>query len=583
MCENKKDGVSGDESGLRCFSMRHFFQVDEKDAAQIENLSKRMQRLVYGAVDYNSLIQPGRTLTYKLYMGEKWQYPRLTDTSTLSGNITEQMGLVPFMVFKATSVSRNQTDFSPHYFAGDDQILDHNVRHILLTPDDATDRDVELNHPVNSKAVKLYNTLESSMPTAFDVFRDAKRTMREHVGKKSIPMTMARNADNVNKAGKVQHPWVEVTPGRAPKGSPRAVVVAMHWFQAGGAERWALETVKLVRDAGFIPIVITDRDGHQPWIADPAFDDAILLPMTMPVQERPGDSPVLRALFEQFDIAGILIHHCQWMYDNAWWVKTHFPQTRIVDSLHIVEYYFHGGFPKESVAHDEWIDLHHVISPQLEHWLINDHQIAPEKVVDAPLVGLTADAKTPSFKERDKTKPFTVAYIGRMVRQKRPEAFILAAKAVNAAYPGKVRFIMQGNGDMDAFSDMMIKRYGLEEVIERRALDAPVAQTYRDADALLISSINEGITLTSIEAISAGVPVISANVGSQETLIPPKGLCRRMTSNFVHDAKSALSHILNNEEDRRKLWESELARLQKFSELESAEAYFKKMLKEWHD
>lgn len=563
--------------------MRHFFQVDEKDAAQIENLSKRMQRLVYGAVDYNSLIQPGRTLTYKLYMGEKWQYPRLTDTSTLSGNITEQMGLVPFMVFKATSVSRNQTDFSPHYFAGDDQILDHNVRHILLTPDDATDRDVELNHPVNSKAVKLYNTLESSMPTAFDVFRDAKRTMREHVGKKSIPMTMARNADNVNKAGKVQHPWVEVTPGRAPKGSPRAVVVAMHWFQAGGAERWALETVKLVRDAGFIPIVITDRDGHQPWIADPAFDDAILLPMTMPVQERPGDSPVLRALFEQFDIAGILIHHCQWMYDNAWWVKTHFPQTRIVDSLHIVEYYFHGGFPKESVAHDEWIDLHHVISPQLEHWLINDHQIAPEKVVDAPLVGLTADAKTPSFKERDKTKPFTVAYIGRMVRQKRPEAFILAAKAVNAAYPGKVRFIMQGNGDMDAFSDMMIKRYGLEEVIERRALDAPVAQTYRDADALLISSINEGITLTSIEAIIAGVPVISANVGSQETLIPPKGLCRRMTSNFVHDAKSALSHILNNEEDRRKLWESELARLQKFSELESAEAYFKKMLKEWHD
>lgn len=563
--------------------MRHFFQVDEKDAAQIENLSKRMQRLVYGAVDYNSLIQPGRTLAYKLYMGEKWQYPRLTDTSTLSGDITEQMGLVPFMVFKATSVSRNQTDFSPHYFAGDDQILDHNVRHILLTPDDATDRDVELNHPVDSKAVKLYNTLESSMPTAFDVFRDAKRTMREHVGKKPIPMTMARSADNVNKAEKVQHPWVEVTPGRAPKGSPRAVIVAMHWFQAGGAERWALETVKLVRDAGFIPIVITDRDGHQPWITDPAFDDAILLPMTMPVQERPGDSPVLRALFEQFDIAGILIHHCQWMYDNAWWVKTHFPQTRIVDSLHIVEYYFHGGFPKESVAHDEWIDLHHVISPQLEHWLINDHQIAPEKVVDAPLVGLTADAKTPSFKERDKTKPFTVAYIGRMVRQKRPEAFILAAKAVNAAYPGKVRFIMQGNGDMDAFSDMMIKRYGLEEVIERRALDAPVVQTYRDADALLISSINEGITLTSIEAISAGVPVLSANVGSQETLIPPKGLCRRMTSNFVHDAKSALSHILNNEEDRRKLWESELARLQKFSELESAEAYFKKMLKEWHD
>mgnify|MGYP000266269293 FL=1 len=265
--------------------MRHFFQVDEKDAAQIENLSKRMQRLVYGAVDYNSLIQPGRTLTYKLYMGEKWQYPRLTDTSTLSGDITEQMGLVPFMVFKATSVSRSQTDFSPHYFAGDDQILDHNVRHILLTPDEATDKDVELNHPIDSKAVKLYNALEASVPAAFDVFRDMKRALRENIGKKPIPQIVARTADNVNNAGEVQHPWVEITPGKAPKGSPRAVIVAMHWFQAGGAERWALETVKLVRAAGFIPIVITDRDGHQPWIANPAFDDAILLPMTMPVQE----------------------------------------------------------------------------------------------------------------------------------------------------------------------------------------------------------------------------------------------------------------------------------------------------------
>ena len=56
-----------------------------------------------------------------------------------------------------------------------------------------------------------------------------------------------------------------------------------------------------------------------------------------------------------------------------------------------------------------------------------------------------------------------------------------------------------------------------------------------------------------------------------------------MTPQFVRDTKSILSHIVNNEENRRKLWESELARLQKFSQMESADAYFKKMLKEWHD
>ena len=457
------------------------------------------------------------------------------------------------------------------------------MRHILLTPDEATDKDVELNRPEDRTIVKLYKSLEEAAPNCFDIFRESERVWREQIGRKPIDKALSRAAEVVNDSADNVHPWVEIVPGCAAANAPRAIIIAMHWFQAGGAERWALETVKLAKEVGFLPIIITDRDGHQPWITNPVFDDALLLPMTLPLQERPGDSPLLRALFEQFNIPGILIHHCQWMYDNLWWVKSHFPQTQVIDSLHIVEYYFHGGYPKESVAHDEWIDLHHVISPQLKHWMVDYHQIAPAKVVDAPLIGLTTDAKKPKFKSRDKSKPFTVTYVGRVVRQKRPDAFILAAKAVNDAYPEEFRFIMQGNGNMDAFVGRLLKRYGLENIVERRDMSVPVAQTYQETDALLISSVNEGITLTSIEAICAGIPVLSANVGSQETLIPPQGLCRRMTSQFVRDTKSILSHIVNNEENRRKLWENELARLQKFSQMESADAYFKKMLKEWHD
>ena len=54
-------------------------------------------------------------------------------------------------------------------------------------------------------------------------------------------------------------------------------------------------------------------------------------------------------------------------------------------------------------------------------------------------------------------------------------------------------------------------------------MSVPVSRTYEDADVLLVSSVNEGITLTTIEAISDGVPVLSANVGSQETLVSPTG------------------------------------------------------------
>ncbi|WEV58854.1 glycosyltransferase [Bifidobacterium sp. ESL0728] len=533
-------------------------------------------------MNYNALIQPGRTLVFKLYMGEKWQYPRLTDLTTLNGLLTREAGLKPFEELSMTSTVEPGSAYPPQYFDQDQQVIDTGVRYLLLTPDDATDKDVESKHPNDGPRAKLYNALELSFPTQFDVFRDTKRSIREYLGRKPVKPWIPRTVERENAWSGHHHPVVEIKPGKAPAGSRKAVIIAMHWFQAGGAERWALETVKLVKQAGFYPIVITDRDGHQPWITRPEFDDALLLPLTAPLQERPGDAPLLRALFEHFDIRGILIHHCQWMYDRAWWVKKYFPQTKIVDSLHIVEYFFRGGYPHESAIRDQWIDLHHVISPQLRHWLVDIHHLDGKKVVVAPLVGLTADAEKATFKPRDVSKPLTVAFVGRMVRQKRPEAFILTAHALQQARPGKFRFIMQGNGDMDIFADTLIKRYNLGKVLERRSMATPVAKTYEDADVLLVSSINEGITLTTIEALSAGIPVISADVGSQSTLVPKQGLLRRMTSKMVHDAQSALTHLADSEDNRKQLWVAEENRLEKFSQLESADDLFARMLKGWN-
>ena len=355
----------------------------------------------------------------------------------------------------------------------------------------------------------------------------------------------------------------------------------MHWLQAGGAERWALETIELAKQNGLLPIVLTDRDSHQPWITEPSCNDALVIPLTQPLQDRVGDAPVLRALFEQFDIRAVVIHHCQWMYDKVWWVKTYFPETHIVDSLHIVEYVNLGGYPRESVARDEWIDLHHVISPQLERWMTVVHHIDARKVIDAPLVGLTADSEYAHYSERRNSKQFTVAFIGRTARQKRPEAFVLAAKALEKSRPGAFRFIMHGSGEMDAFVDRLIEQHGLQGIIERRSMEIPVSVTYADADALLVSSVNEGITLTTIEAISAGIPVFSANVGSQDTLIPPQGLLRRMTSEFVRDVKHSLLHVLDNEVDRRRLWEVERQRLDEFSHIESANDLYNRLFDDW--
>ncbi len=561
--------------------MCRFFTVEQSDDKFLDSLSQRLSQLVVAAVNYHSLIQPGRTLRYKIYMGEKWQYPRLTDTSTIDGSCTDAAGLQPIGEFDATSNVQANSAFSPHYFVGNTPLVDRNVRYILLTPDDATDDDVELYHPSGSRKVRLYKKFETTAPIAFDYVREVLRSEREYHSKQPIALYQPNTVQYANASDESHHPLVEITPGSTVANARKAVIIAMHWLQAGGAERWAMETIALAKQAGLLPIVLTDRDSHQPWITSPECEGVLVLPLTQPLQERAGDAPILRALFEQFDIRGVVIHHCQWMYNNVWWVKKYFPDTQVVDSLHIVEYVMQGGYPRESVARDEWIDLHHVISPQLEHWMIDTHGIDPAKVIDAPLVGLTADANDVTFKKRRDANRLTVAFVGRITRQKRPEAFILAAKELEKARPGAFRFIMHGNGDMDAFVDKLIDQYRLGGIIERRSMNTPVSSTYQDADALLISSINEGITLTTIEAISAGVPTLSADVGSQETLIPPQGLLRRMTASLVRDAKRSLIHVLDSEEDRRKLWETERQRLESFSKKRSADSLFQDIFTEW--
>lgn len=550
-------------------------------------LTQRQKALVVSAVNYHTLVWPEKLLTFQIYLGKEWQYPRLTDASTMDGSLTAKVGLHPVASFSASGsrFGRDKNDMSVFDRVSGVAIRNEEsdgIRYILLTPDDATDESCHQHQVTERLPVRIYKAFELRAPIGFDYVRELLRRMAERRNNRSIPRPEVSVVAGQRIAGEeVNKDCADSVLSLPHLQRRRAVIIAMYWLQSGGAEQWGLETIRLAEQAGIVPIVITDRDSQQPWITGVACGAALVLPLSRPIEPHPGAVPVLDALYERYDIRGILIHHCQWMYDQLSWVKRTHPETYVVDSLHILEYVMRGGFPRQAVLHDQWIDLHHVISPQLEHWMVRVHNIPADKVVDAPLIGLTANSAALRYKERGSASPFVVSFIGRMARQKRPEAFILLARYLENKRPGAFRFIMHGSGEMDGFVDRLIHRYHLEQVIERRSGAAPVARTYGDGDALVVSSINEGITLTTIEAISAGVPVLSADVGSQGTLVPPVGLLPRLTASFVSSAAKALMRMADREPDRRRLWEDEARRLVEFSKLQSADALFSKLFEQW--
>jgi glycosyltransferase involved in cell wall biosynthesis len=309
-------------------------------------------------------------------------------------------------------------------------------------------------------------------------------------------------------------------------------------------------------------------------------DDALVIPFSEATarSQTPGVEELLRALLREFDVRGVVVHHNQWLYDRLHWIARSRPQLPIVDSTHIVEYRG-GGYPLSSALVEEVITTHHVISPSLARWMRDVQGIDPAKTVMAPLGGLTVDVASPTFRPRAPHERFVVAFVGRISRQKAPEVFVSMARRMSGLQD--VHFVMHGDGDLSGWLDDVIRSQGMEHRITRRGSAVPVSVTLGEAHVLVVPSHNEGLTLTTLEAIAHGVPVVSTAVGGQGDLIPARALVSRRAHAASRALPGLVSELMRDESSREKLWTDELAAERALLAQRSASEWFKEEISGW--
>lgn len=547
----------------------------ESDDELPEDLSVRERRILVGAVNFHALMAAGREFTVHGYDGEWDTLPRTTDDTTFDGMSRQFRS----RSFTAAVVSEVAAEHRPAV-AGESvalELIDRSVRHVHVSRDQVLQFDPPREESPNVIRRAL-RAIRARTPLLYDEARDIE--LLRH--RRTLTRRAARRDFEKEFTSGGIHEGEQIVPvGPAPEGAPRAVLLGMHWFELGGAERWAFETVKLVRDAGLLPIVLTNRDSHQPWIGRPELDGALILPFSEPTirSQTPGVEELLRAIFRTFDVRGVVVHHNQWLYDRLHWIAASRPGLPIVDSTHIVEYRG-GGFPHSSVRVEEVITRHHVISPTLERWMVQTQGVAPDKVVMAPLGGLTVVPHDAQFRARRDGEPFTVAFVGRMARQKAPEVFLAMVHRLRAANRD-MRFVMHGDGELATWADELMAAYGLTGAVERRDSSDSVDVTLDEAHVLVVTSHNEGLTLTTLEAISRGVPVISTNVGAQSDIVPERALVNRNVHRTVREAAQKVEWLAADEDARRTLWRDERMAEQKLLAHASASQWFTQEVGSW--
>jgi glycosyltransferase involved in cell wall biosynthesis len=82
-----------------------------------------------------------------------------------------------------------------------------------------------------------------------------------------------------------------------------------------------------------------------------------------------------------------------------------------------------------------------------------------------------------------------------------------------------VRLVLAGDGPQRSEIESLIAQLGLADHVRLLGTRRDIARLLSAADVFLLTSISEGIPLTVIEAMAAGIPVVATDVGGVAELV----------------------------------------------------------------
>lgn len=311
----------------------------------------------------------------------------------------------------------------------------------------------------------------------------------------------------------LQQPQTEARP---------SILIGFHWLEVGGAEKLAFDSVTWALEAGLRVFVVASVPALQR-LADrlPDHPDVVFLRLDryLPHHLWPRFLEKL-ALTENLRL--VHIHHCQPLYESLPHLRVTAPWVKVIDSTHIVEF-ADGGYPRIAGVWSNFIDLHHVISGELQRYFSGRFGLAGKVRLGRMLTRHDSEGAPQAANMQAGQTKLRLAFVGRMYYQKRPVVLVEILRALDkwASRQGiELSATIVGEGPFEGAVGALLRRYGLAEKVALQRANADIPGLLSQSDILLLPSNNEGLALVCYEAIEHGCIPISTDVGSQDEIVP---------------------------------------------------------------
>jgi glycosyltransferase involved in cell wall biosynthesis len=147
-------------------------------------------------------------------------------------------------------------------------------------------------------------------------------------------------------------------------------------------------------------------------------------------------------------------------------------------------------------------------------------------------------------------RPPAIMSVGRL---KEPKDFVGLVRALGRLERGSFRAQIVGDGPDRGAVEAELARLGLHGSVELAGTVEDVAERLAAADVFVLSSYSEGMPMSVLEAMAAGLPVVATAVGGLPELVVDGETGLLVPPGRQEELAAALRRVVDDEELRRRL------------------------------
>ena len=166
---------------------------------------------------------------------------------------------------------------------------------------------------------------------------------------------------------------------------------------------------------------------------------------------------------------------------------------------------------------------------------------------------------------RDRDRPILVT-VGRL---KAPKDYLTLVRSLALLRPGSADALIVGEGPDRSELEAEIRQLGIGERVHLLGERRDVPELLADADVFVLSSASEGMPVSVLEAMAAGLPVVGSRVGGVPELVVDGETGLLVEPGDPDELAAAIGRLLADRELRRRLGDAGRERAQRHFGLDS--------------